>query len=103
MGEEGGVEVFLHVELQDGTRHTVFPSLLAKLQCYAGFRPRNASTLMTLRHLALEWAKASRLRWIDVQQGMFGSVALGAVVSSSEHSAVDTLRRLAPDSLSSLS
>jgi hypothetical protein len=82
-GEEG-FEVVLHLELQDGSVHTIFPSLYAELCCFVSFRGRNAATLQSLRHRALEWAKTSGLRWFDVQQGFHSSVALAFDVSQQE-------------------
>jgi len=100
--EDDGREVFLHVELKDGTCHTIFPSLVAELSSFAGFRPRNNATLMALRHRALEWCKKSQLRWIDFQQGFFSSVAIGLCTSSQERVATEFVGRREPSSLATL-
>lgn len=100
MGEEGGHEVYLHVELEDGTHHTVFPSLVGELKCHAVFRERDRDTLLALRFRALQWAKKSQLRWFDIQQGFAGSVAVAYVVSSDERAAVKAMTGPAPRTLS---
>lgn len=94
--------VYLHVELKDGTCHTIFPALVGELSCFAGFRPRNSATLMALRHRALEWCKRSSIRWIDFQQGFFSSVAFGLAASSSERVAVELIGRSYPLALAPL-
>jgi len=90
VGEEG-FEVYLNLELKDGSHHTIFPSLVGELKCYAAFRPRDRDTLMALRFRALQWCKRSSLRWFDLQQGFHGSVALGYAFPSQERSAAKLL------------
>jgi hypothetical protein len=99
LGEDGGVECFLHVRLEDGTCHTIFPSLVGELACFATFRTRDNATLMALRHRALEWGAKSKLRWFDFQQGFAGSIAFGLVASSYERAAIQVIGEAHPTAL----
>jgi len=102
-GEEGGEEVFLHLELQDGSWLTIFPSLVAELCCFAGFRPRDPVLLMSLRFRALQWVNKVQMRWLDASLGIHGSLVLGAMVSGPEKMASMAARNLAPSLLRPLS
>jgi len=97
-----GSEVFLHVELEDGTHHTVFPSLVAELSCFATFRKKDAATLLSLRYRALEWCKSAGLSWWRFQPGFASSVAIAMANSSQEHAALAILKNVAVASLDPL-
>jgi len=98
-GEDPEHVVYLHVETRDGSFLTIFPGLLGELLCFAGFRPRNGSTLAALRHRALQWAAASKLAWWRCAAGFHETIALGMVASSQERVASDFLGRLGLPSL----
>jgi hypothetical protein len=55
--DKGGREVYLVVELANGSRELVVPELLASLAAYAFLRERNATLVLALRSRALEWCK----------------------------------------------
>jgi len=52
-----GREAYYHVELSDGSREVLFPSLVSKLGSYALLRQRDAALVSALRLRALEWCK----------------------------------------------
>jgi len=55
--DEPGCEAYLVVELSDGSREVVFPSLLATLSSYSLLRQRDATLVGALRLRAVEWCR----------------------------------------------
>lgn len=82
-----GVEQETLLTLELGTtKCRVYPALLAKLQAYALFRPRDAALLSALRSRALEWVRARGLEWYDVTLALPPTVALAFRASAQEES-----------------
>lgn len=89
-GGEARAEVWYEVELPEGERVVVFPDLLASLQSYSVFRPRDAALLAALRARAREWCKLRLPTWVW-PLAMPGAVALATARSSSELSGLEVL------------
>jgi len=80
----GGIEIYYHVELADGSREVVFPELLSKLSSYALLRQRNADLLSALRLRALEWCRGHGLSGPAAYMAVVSAIKLAWHVSPSE-------------------
>jgi len=97
-GGEARTEVWYEVELPEGERVVVFPDLLASLQSYSVFRPRDAALLAALRARAREWCKLRLPTWAW-PLAMPGAVALATARSSSELSGMEVLNAVGNSTL----
>lgn len=63
-GAQRTTQTWYSLELLSGPEVVVFPDLLARLQSYSAFRPRDASLVTVLRARATEWCKQEVPPWV---------------------------------------
>jgi hypothetical protein len=70
--------------VHEGTCFRLFPELLAKLACYATFRPRVPTLVSALRTRALEWAKTQHLTAEETADTLGPTVAMAYLPTAQE-------------------
>lgn len=91
--DDGERESFVWANVDfNGRAMFVCPELLAKLQAYVAFRPRDYDLLLSLRTRAMEWCKGHHLGSVNTALLLPGTVACAMMLSQNEETAISMLK-----------